>query len=220
MASAKEIEIRPITSALARAVVRKFHYSGKVVNNSQIHLGVYFRGALEGAMQFGPPMDKSKLLPLVRDTKWGGMIELNRMAFGPALPRNSESRALAVAFRMLRKHYPKIEWVVSFADATQCGDGTIYRAAGFLLTGVSKNSTLVRLPGGAVVAGISYTKGRAILKDGAASLPKGTERLPGFQMRYILFLLPEARQRLTVPVLPYSAIAEAGAGMYLGKARE
>lgn len=37
--------------------------------------------------------------------------------------------------------YP-IEWVVSFADATQCGDGTIYRASGFLLTGIRENKTV------------------------------------------------------------------------------
>ena len=49
------------------------------------------------------------------------------MAFSDRLPRNSESRALAIAFKMIRKHYPHIEWVISFADGTQCGDGTIYR---------------------------------------------------------------------------------------------
>lgn len=219
MASAKEIEVRPIPGALARAVVRKHHYSGKVVNNSQIHLGVFLRGALEGAMQFGPPMDKSKILPLVAGTKWGGVLELNRMAFGPALPRNSESRALAVAFRLLRKHYPQIEWVVSFADGTQCGDGTIYRASGFILTGVRKNSQLLRLPDGSIAINMTGSKGRHILKDGRAGRPAGAVPLPGFQMRYVYFLNPAARERLTVPALPFSAIAEAGAGMYLGKAR-
>lgn len=218
-ASAKEIEVRPITAALARAVVRQHHYSGKVVNNSQIHLGVFLRGSLEGAMQFGPSMDKSKLIGLVRDTAWGGFIELNRMAFSEALPRNSESRALGVALRMLRKHYPVLEWVVSFADATQCGDGTIYRAAGFSLTGVQKNKQLLRLPDGSIHINMTGSKGRHILKDGRAGKPEGAKALPGFQMRYVYFLNPAARERLTAPVLPFSAIAEAGAGMYLGKAR-
>ena len=47
----------------------------------------------------------------------------------------------------------------------------------------------------------------------------GGKPLPGFQLRYIYFLNPAARSRLTVPVLPFSDIAKAGAGMYLGKQR-
>ena len=57
-------------------------------------------------MTFGPSMDKSNILGLVRDTAWNGFLELNRLAFSEALPRNSESRALSIALRMIRKHYP------------------------------------------------------------------------------------------------------------------
>ena len=105
------------------------------MNNSQIHIGVFYGGKLEGAMQFGPSLDKRKLQGLVEGTLWNEFIELNRLAFTDNLPRNSESRALAVAMKLLRKHAPQIKWVVTFADGTQCGDGTIYRAAGFVLTG-------------------------------------------------------------------------------------
>jgi hypothetical protein len=38
-------------------------------------------------------------------------------------------------------------------------------------------------------------------------------------LRYIYFLNPDAKDRLTVPILPFSAIDEAGAGMYKGKQR-
>ena len=120
MPSAKDIRVAPINAADANTLVRRVHYSGKVVNNSQLHLGVFLDGRLEGAMQFGPSLDKRKIIGLVEGTGWNGFIELNRMAFGERLPRNSESRALGVAFRLIRKHYPHIEWVVSFADATQC----------------------------------------------------------------------------------------------------
>jgi len=48
--------------------MKELHYSGKVVPNSQLHIGVFLHGKLEGAMQFGPPMDKRKVLPLVEDT--------------------------------------------------------------------------------------------------------------------------------------------------------
>ena len=46
---------------------------------------------------------------------------------------------------------------------------------------------------------------------------KGAKRLPGFQLRYIYFIDPAYRDRLTVPILPFSAIDEAGARMYKGE---
>lgn len=41
----------------------------------------------------------------------------------------------------------------------------------------------------------------------------------GFQLRYIYFLDPSARGRLTVPILPFGEIDKRGAGMYKGKQR-
>jgi hypothetical protein len=218
MLSAKEIEVKPIASKVANALVRRLHYSGKVVNNSQLHFGVFLAGRLEGVMSFGPPFDKRTLLSLVSGTGWNGFLELNRMAFSAALPRNSESRALGVALRTIKKAYPHIEWIVSFADATQCGDGTIYRAAGFILTGIKKNNSILRLESGEVVAEMTYTKGKAIFKTrGKSARPPGAVPLEGFMLRYVYFLKPEARQRLTVPIIPFSKIAEIGAGMYRGQ---
>ena len=217
MASAKDIVIKPISSKAANALVKRVHYSGKVVNNSVLHLGAFLNDKLEGAMSFGSPMDKRKVLPLVEGTQWNGMLELNRMAFSDLLPRNSESRALAVAFRLIKKHYPHIEWILSFSDATQCGDGAIYRASGFVLTQIKKNSTLIKLEDGTIAANITYSKAKHILKTGGAKMPVGAEKLEGFQLRYIYFLNPEAKKRLAVPILPFSKIDKMGAGMYKGK---
>ena len=234
MATAKDIHVAPISSEAARALVKRLHYSGKVAQNSQLHFGVFLNGRLEGAMQFGPSLDKRKIQGLVHGTGWNDFLELNRMAFSEALPRNSESRALGIAFRLIRKHYPHIEWVVSFADGTQCGDGTIYRASGFVLTGINKSMNLIRRADGVVIhkmtlesnptaprdelGGRSYysiTGGRYDL----SAYVKATNGkvIPGFQLRYIYFLNSAARARLAVPVLPFSKIEELGAGMYRGE---
>lgn len=232
MATAKDIIIKPIKAAQANAIVRRIHYSGKVVPNSQLHLGVFLNGHLEGAMQFGPSMDKRKIQGLVRGTAWNGFIELNRMAFSDRLPRNSESRALGVAFRMIKKHYPHIEWVISFSDGAQCGDGTIYRASGFVLTGIRENKTIYQMPTGERVAGLTLTAhwdspqvAGICKKMGIPHIYRtvsdwvalGAESVPGYQMRYIYFLNKEAKDRLAVPVLPFSEIDKLGAGMYRGE---
>ena len=52
-----------------------------------------------------------------------------------------------------------------------------------------------------------------------AYVAAGYKPIPGFQLRYIYFLDAAARQRLTVPILPFSDIEKRGAGMYKGKLR-
>lgn len=209
---AKDIIVKPISAKDANRIVKSCHYSGKVVPNSQLHFGVFLDGKCGGAMQFGPSMRKDLMQPLVYDTKWNGFIELNRMAFADWLPRNSESRAISVAMRLIRKSYPHIEWVISFADGTQCGDGTIYRASGFALTGIKKNTEMVIHP----VTGEIMATMAAYHKGHAAEISKW-QRMDGFMLRYIYFLNPEAKSRLTVPILPFSEIERRGAGMYRGK---
>ena len=165
-------------------------------------------------------MDKSNVIGLVSDTGWYDFLELNRMAFSDVLPRNSESRALGVALRMIRKTYPHIEWVVSFADACQCGDGAIYRASGFILTKIRPNKDVLRFPDGTIGHKMSQVTGKDRLKHFANNGGKWSgsgEALPGFMMRYLYFLNPAARARLTVPEVPFSEIAEKNAGMYKGK---
>ena len=230
--SAKNLQVAPIDSSSARAFVRKHHYSGKVVNNSVLHFGVFWNNKLEGVMQFGNPIDKSKTIGLVHGTKWNGFLELNRMAFSDNLPRNSESRALAVAFRLIRKHAPHIEWVISYADATQCGDGTIYRASGFKLIGIKENTDLFRMPDGEVIHKLNFQasaggQGENSIKhryqrkgteSGGRFLKRiGANKLAGFQIRYFYPLHADALSRLAVPIMPFSIIDELNARMYRGK---
>ena len=233
MATAKDIILKPIPAKQANELVKRVHYSGTVDPRSSLHIGAFYGGRIEGAIQFGIPIDKRKMLSLVSGSKWNEVIELNRMAFSDVLPKNSESRSLSVSFRLIKKHRPDIRWVISFADATQCGDGAIYRAAGFVLTQIKKNTQIVEFPDGYkvtryVLTNLSMGKRDVIAKKygiilGSGSSIKpfldfGAKYVPGYQLRYIYFLDPTARQRLTVAEIPFSRIAEVGATMYKGHA--
>jgi hypothetical protein len=217
-------------------------------------------------MQFGPSLDKRKIVGLVSGTLWNEFLELNRLAFADWLPRNGESRAIAYAMRFIKKTYPWMKWIISFADGTQCGDGTIYRASGFYLTGLKVNNQIWAAPTGEVTTRMvatdtrrpergrlleqvfsrtsltdgrskqqqqqaksvlirtSQTKSNNILETGAASMKifkeAGWKPKEGFQLRYIYFLDPTAKDRLTVPILPFSEIERRGAGMYKGIKRD
>jgi len=207
MGRAKEIIVKVIPTPEANAFVKKHHYSGKVVMNSVLHFGAFLDGKLHGVMSYGNPIDKRNVLPFVRGTKWNEMLELNRMAFDDYLPKNSESRCIAISIRLIKKNAPHIRWILSFSDGTQCGDGTIYRASGFSLCGINKNSTIYRLPNGETIA-----------KHGTSKRDfTGAEKLKGFQLRYLYFIDKKAKENLTLPIIPFSKIDEIGAGMYKGE---
>jgi len=217
--SAKRLTLRPIAAADANRIVRKLHYSGKATQNSQLHIGVFYLNRLEGALQYGPSIDLRRMAKTVTGSGMHDFMELNRMALSERLPRNSESRALAVSFRIIRREAPQIKWLVTFADGTMCGDGTIYRAAGFHLVHVRRNTTQLRLPDGTVASDISLNVYRT--PDGrmgsAAAKANGAAPLPGFQIKYVKFLDPAWEGRLAKPPLSYDTIGELGASMYRGR---
>lgn len=185
-------------------------------------------------MSYGPSLDKSKILTLVDGTGWNDFLELNRMAFDDYLPRNSESFCIGKTIRMIRKNAPNVKWIISFADACSCGDGTIYRASNFVLTGIKENKNLCLLPSGDKIHkmtlesnplasrkeldGKSYydiTGGKYDFKKYVDYV--GGVILNGYQLRYIYFIDKNYQKRLTVPIIPFSKIDEIGAGMYKGE---
>lgn len=232
MGRAKEIIVKVIPSKIANEFVRKWHYSGKVAHNSRLHFGCFLDDELHGVLSYGSSIDKSKIIPLVKDTSWNGYLELNRMAFDNYMPHNSESFCIGKTIRLIKKNAPHIKWIISFADGCSCGDGTIYRASNFYLTDIRPNHNLCELPGGekihkmtleanprtsrAELNGKSYydiTSGRYDFKKYVDYV--NGKILAGFQLRYIYLI--DKTCKITVPILPYSKIDEMGAGMYKGK---
>lgn len=212
MAGAKDIIIKVIPADIANDFIIKNHYSGKIVHNSNLHFGCFAGGGgrLHGVMSFGSSINKKGTIKLVENTSWNEFIELNRMAFDEYLPKNSESRCLSVAIRLIRKNTPYIKWIISFADGTQSGDGTIYRASGFKLTGITKNTALRVNPKTGQAMHVIQAHHKKISK-----IFRSWDALSGFQLRYIYLI--DKSCKITVPIIPFSKIDELGAGMYLGK---
>ena len=211
MGRAKEIILKVIPSKIANEFVKKHHYSGKVVLMSSLHFGCFLDSKLHGVMSYGPPIDKRNVLPFIdgggreNNKRWNEMLELNRMAFDDYLPKYSESRCISVSIKLIKKHAPQIKWLLSFADGTQCGDGTIYRASGFKLYGINKNSTIYRMADGTVRAKHGTTKADFT----------GSKRLEGFQLRYIYLI--DKTLKVNLEEISFSKIKEVGAKMYKGK---
>lgn len=235
MGRAKEIVVKVIPSSVANPFVKKHHYSGKVVANSSVHFGAFMGGVLHGVMSFGSSMDKRKVITLVNGTGWNEFLELNRMAFDDTLPKNAESRCISIAMKLIKKNAPHIKWVISFADGAQCGDGTIYRASGFVLTGIKPNKTILEFPNGKRFAGLSLEADfdsptiAQLCKDMNVEhkyrtrsdwLKLGAKYVEGYMLRYVYFLDKDYEKNLTVPILPFDEIKKQGASMYRGKRGE
>jgi hypothetical protein len=219
MGRAKEIIIKVIAASVANQFIKKHHYSGKVVPNSSLHFGAFLDEKLHGVLSYGSPMVKAKVIHYVKETKWNEVIELNRMAFDDYLPKYSESRCISITIKLIKKNAPHIKWILSFSDGNLCGDGTIYRASGFKLIGVSKNTSTYQLPNGEVVCSLTSSAHRTKESNGKSGTnwikDNGGKKLDGFQIRYIYLI--DKNAELTVPILPFSKIDEMGAGMYKGE---
>lgn len=225
--SAKDIILKPIPSKIANEFVKKHHYSWKVVNNSQLHFWVFYKWILWGVMSYWPSTVKSNLIWLVEWTWWNEFIELNRMAFSDLLPKYSESRAIAISIKLLKKKAPHLKWIISFSDGCQCWDWTIYRASGFELSEIKKNKGMYDLWNGEVVSGLcigdwksSLSKRKAFLwihskKDFLDREYPNWKLLNWFMLRYIKHLKPNLKRNYEI--LPYSKIEEMGAKMYMWK---
>lgn len=123
--------VREVNRDQANACIVANHYSRKFYNNSLCHLGVFICGHQVGVLQFGQAMNPASGGGIVAGSGVDDFFELNRMWLDDAAPHCSESRALSCALKFIRRKYPKIRWIQSFADE-RCGKfGAVYQAAGF-----------------------------------------------------------------------------------------
>ena len=197
----KDIKLKVIPSKLANEFVKQYHYSGKVVPNSKLHFGAFYNNVLHGVMSYGTSINKKGTINLVKNTGWNNV-----------LPKNSESRCIAISVKLIKKNAPHIDWIISFADCTQCGDGTIYRASGFSLVGIAKNTALRINPKTNEKMHIIQAHHKKM-----SHLFKKWKPIEGYQLKYVYFIDKEKKKDLAVPIIPFSKIKEMGIGMYKGK---
>ena len=209
MGRAKEIIVKVIPSKIANEFVKKTHYSGKVVPNSQLHFGCFLDDRLHGVLSYGPSLNKKGSMNLIKSCGWNDFIELNRMALDDYLPKYSESRCIAITIRLIKKNAPHIKWILSFADGTQCGDGTIYRASGFFLVNLKKNTSMwYNVSTGEKMQDMQFYHTMTNKDD-------NWKKMEGNMLAYIYLI--DKTCKITVPILPFSKIDEMGAGMYKGE---
>lgn len=123
--------VKEIDRAIANDIIDKNHYSHKHYNLSYIHLGIYIDGELVGVLQYGYAMNPASGNSIVPGTDNKGYLELNRMWLDDIAPRNSESQAVSYSIKYIKRKFPGVGWLQSFADERCGGFGIVYQACSF-----------------------------------------------------------------------------------------
>jgi len=133
----KELRLEPIEHFVARRIWLTDHYLHRDYAGATLEFGVY-------------PPDRSKIIGAIGfSSRLGGSVkggkpdtwEIRRMWLSDVhCARNSESRVLAIACKLVKKLAPHVRYIISYSDHTQQGHkGTIYKAAGFYFSGETGN---------------------------------------------------------------------------------
>ena len=69
------------------------------------------------------------------------ILELTRMCFIDETEPFIESRALSMARKHIRKHYPIVKGLIAYASTGMGHDGTVYRADNWYVLGVSNSAS-------------------------------------------------------------------------------
>lgn len=130
------LEFKEIDKPVAKEMIVKNNYSHKWGTPfGVINIGVFRDNKLLGVAVFGHMMNPNSYKSIA-DIEKNEIIELNRLWISDELGHNAETITLGACWKILKKDYPHIKLVQSFADG-RLGCGTIYKASNFKYYGNS-----------------------------------------------------------------------------------
>ena len=202
--------IKEIERDLANEIIIKNHYSKKVYNGTYINLGLFENDILLGVLQYGYAMNPASCASVVEETKQDEYLELNRMWLSDEIKtKYPESQAISMSVSYIKKKYPKIKWIQSFADERCGGFGIVYQACSFNYYG-EHTSTFWYLDGEAYHnTNMTINKNTKRYKNnvgGARYLQENKDRAERCvlrQFRYIKFLDSRWEKKCLLKEQPY-----------------
>ena len=203
-----EFYLKEIPKKISNDIIIKNHYSKKVEGfaTTYIYLGVFENNILLGSLQFGYAMNAASQGSVVEDTSIDEYLELNRMWLSDEIKiKYAESQAISYSIKYIKRKFPKIKWIQSFADERCGGFGIVYQACSFNYYG-GHTSTFWELDGE------TYHNKAMTIKDKSKSnskekfLQENKERAIKSelrQFRYIKFLNQKWKKKCLLEEKPY-----------------
>lgn len=143
--SIRDFEVHPTNRYAAKEFIKKYHYS-KGCGNAIMPWGLYEgkAGELIGVIGFHTPISENVRASIFGEKYVDRVTELHRMAIHPKCPKNTATWFISRALKKLKEYKQNIWAVISFADATEGHDGTVYQAANADYYGTTRKSTYYR----------------------------------------------------------------------------
>ena len=203
----KSLMVRPVPPNVIKPLIVEHHYLHCMPSACWRCFGVYVGDQLMGAVVFtAGPRHGHRILSGAKPQQ---VPVLARLWLSDTLPRNSESRVIAIVIRLLRRDR---QWkmLLSYADPAAGHSGIIYRASGWLYLGLGQPSRYLDLGDGNLVHprtaygrlgtnSLGHLRRTGVLARNIVQAGKH---------RFVYILDPAWRWRLRDPVLPYPGKAE------------
>jgi len=198
--------IKEIPRKKANEIILKNHYSKKFYNASTIHLGVFDCNNMIGVLQYGFAMNPVSMGSVVQGTKKDEYLELNRMWFLDGRNPNYKSKAISYSIKFIKKKYPKIAWIQSFADERCKKFGVVYQAANFEYFG--EHTNIFWEINGNYYHNSLMTRNKSLCPSaGFVQNNKDIAKKHTFrQFRYIFFIKKNFRKRCLLEKKPYPKV--------------
>jgi len=196
------LSIQPIGNALGRQFVAAHHYAVICPPITKVTYGLFHAGELCGVALWGygvrPMHTIRKLFPSLGVSDY---LELNRFCVLDSMPRNTESGFLKLCCQRIRKDFPGVKLLFSWADGLRGKPGYVYQAASWFYGGKIV-SQFYRTDDGEVVHPrlliTRYGTRRASL-----TRKLGLQKITGFQFRYCKFLCSHRERKELLRESPF-----------------
>lgn len=117
-------------------MVKQYHYSNALPSLNKHFIGFFLNDEIVGLVTLGwgtrPVHTIKKLFPSLETKDY---FEIGRMVMTDEMPRNSESQMLSQLVKYLKRNFPKIKVLFTWADGMLGKCGYVYQASNFLYAG-------------------------------------------------------------------------------------
>ena len=142
-----KVSLRPIDKRLARDIIEKNHYSGRL-SSCRYPLGIFYdedsqhqffdkNEKLVGVACYGFPVGRRVVGSIFKEEiiENKNVLELTRLFIHDGYGKNIESHVISASFKWMKKYAPNIKVLISYADPEQSHDGAIYQATNWIYQG-------------------------------------------------------------------------------------
>ncbi|MEA3229756.1 MAG: hypothetical protein U9P44_02470 [archaeon] len=194
--------IKEIQNKTAKEFVRKHHYAIISPPINKLSLGLYHNNKLVGVAMWGygvrPKHTIKKMFPSLDVESY---LELNRLCLLDEMPRNSESKFIKKNIEFIKKQFPKVKVVFSWADGLRGKCGYIYQASNFYYGGKMLSEFYATKKGEVVHPRFLITRfGR---RDKQFTFSLGLRKIKGYQLRYCRFVCSHKERKKLLRESPF-----------------